>query len=367
MKFSQEDLTFMEMAYSLAEKAKGNTSPNPCVGAVIVNQKKIVGWGYHQEAGQPHAEIIALEKAGQKVKGATLYLTLEPCVHWGRTPPCVDRLIGAGLKRVVISSYDPNPLVYKKGVSRLKRAGIEVITGLLSEKNDKLNEAYNKYILSRKPFVCLKAAISLDGKIATVSGDSRWISSEESRHFVQNLRAEYDAILVGINTIIKDDPLLTIRLPGFSKRNWHRVILDSELRLPLNARLLKDSEGDKIIIFTGKRAPHQKAEILKSSRVEIIRVNSRHGQVDLREVLKELGKREISSLLVEGGAQVLTSFIEQKLADKAFFFLSPKLIGGEKALTPLEGQGVSSISKAIRLKNCRHFSLQQDIIIEGYF
>lgn len=367
MKVSKEDLAFMEMAYSLAEKAKGRTSPNPCVGAVIAKDGKIVGWGYHQEAGQPHAEIIALEKAGRKVKGATLYLTLEPCVHWGRTPPCVDRLVNVGLKRVVISSYDPNPLVYQKGVARLKEAGIEVVAGILADKNEKLNEAYNKYIVSKIPFVCLKVALSLDGKIAAPSGDSRWISSEESRNFVQHLRAEYDAVLVGISTVLQDDPLLTVRLPDVVKKKWFRVILDSGLRFPLEAKMLEKPEDGKIIIFTSQNAPQQKVEALKQKGAEIIQVETDHGLIDLKAALKELGRREISSVLVEGGAKVLTSFIEQKLVDKAFFFISPRLIGGEKALTPFEGQGASSISEAFRLKNIRHFSLKDDIIVEGYF
>lgn len=367
MKIKPEDLAFMEMAYSLAEKAKGRTSPNPCVGAVIVKNGQVVGWGYHQEAGQPHAEVIALEKAGEKAKGATLYLTLEPCVHWGRTPPCVDRLVKVGLKRAVISSFDPNPVVYRKGAARLKQSGIEIVTGILSEKNDLLNESYNKYIQTRTPFVCLKAALSLDGKIATAWGDSRWISSEESRHFVQLLRAEYDAMLVGINTILKDDPLLTVRLPGFSKKRWHRVILDSELRFPLKAKLLEQPDQGKIIIFAGKRASSKKEEFLKNKGAEIIRVNSRKGQINLKAVLKELGRREISSVLVEGGASILTSFIEQQLADKIFAFISPKLIGGEKSLTFFEGQGVATVSNSWRLKKIRHFSIKDDIIIEGYF
>jgi diaminohydroxyphosphoribosylaminopyrimidine deaminase/5-amino-6-(5-phosphoribosylamino)uracil reductase len=367
MKVSQKDLAFMEMAYSLAEKAKGGTSPNPCVGAVIVKDGKIVGYGYHQEAGQPHAEIIALEKAGSKVRGATLYLTLEPCIHWGRTPPCVGRLVNAGLKRVIISSYDPNPIVYQKGVARLREARIEVVTGVLAEKNEILNETYNKYIVSKIPFVCLKVALSLDGKTAAASGDSHWISSKESREFVQHLRAEYDAVLVGINTVLKDDPLLTVRLPGVAKKRWTRVILDSELRFPLEARMLEKPEDGKIIIFSGKEALPPKAEALRQKGVEVVQVKSRHGQIDLKAALRELGQREITSVLVEGGAHVFTSFIEQKLADKAFFFISPKLVGGEKALTPYEGKGVASISEALSLKKVRHFSLKDDIIIEGYF
>jgi len=248
-----EDLEFMEMAYSLAEKARGRTSPNPCVGAVVVKAGRIAGWGYHREAGQPHAEVMALERAGRRARGRTLYLTLEPCVHWGRTPPCVDRLLGAGLKRVVVSAYDPNPLVNKKGVARLRQAGIKVETGLLSHLNLRLNESYVKYITSHLPFVTIKAALSLDGKMAAASGDSRWISCQESRYFVQNLRAEHDAILVGINTILKDDPELTLRLEEASGKKWQRVVLDAYLRLPAEARILKNSEGGLVIILPEER------------------------------------------------------------------------------------------------------------------
>ncbi|NPV83856.1 MAG: bifunctional diaminohydroxyphosphoribosylaminopyrimidine deaminase/5-amino-6-(5-phosphoribosylamino)uracil reductase RibD [Candidatus Aminicenantes bacterium] len=360
------DLEFMEMAYSLAEKARGRTSPNPCVGAVVVKAGKVIGWGYHQEAGKPHAEIIALERAGLRARGATLYLTLEPCVHWGRTPPCVDRLLQSGLKRVVVSAYDPNPLVNRKGVARLRQAGIEVETGLLDHLNLKLNESYIKYISQRVPFVTLKAALSLDGKMAAASGDSRWISSPESRYFVQNLRAEHDAILVGINTILRDDPELTLRLEETSGKKWHRLILDTFLRFPPEARLLRNIRAGLVIIFTGTGVPEDRASSLRQKGAEIIRVPASGGQVDLKAVLEELGRREISSVLVEGGAGVLTSFIQQKLADKVYFFLSPRFIGGEKSPTPFEGRGAETVADALELKKVRHFAIRNDIIVEGY-
>ncbi len=367
MKPSKKDLAFMQMAFSLAEQAKGQTSPNPCVGAVVVKDHRVVGWGYHQEAGQPHAEIIALEKAGAMVKGATLYLTLEPCVHWGKTPPCVDRLVSSGLKRVVIASYDPNPLVYRKGVARLKSSGIEVIAGFFQEKHHRLNEKYEKFVTSRIPFVCLKAALSLDGKIAAASGDSKWISSDESRYFAQNLRAEYDAILVGINTVLKDDPELTVRLDGWKKKKWNRIILDPNLRLPLKARLLKNPTAGQVIVFCSQDAPKSRENKLRQKQAEIIRLRTRGGLINLEEVLRELGFRDISSVLVEGGTRVLTSFLENQLADKVLFFISPKLIGGKKAPGLFEGKGVASVQQAFRLKKISHFVLKNDIIIEGYF
>jgi len=367
MSSPNKDLEFMEMAYSLAEKARGWTSPNPCVGAVVVKAGRVVGWGYHREAGQPHAEIVALERAGLRARGATLYLTLEPCLHWGRTPPCVDRLLGAGLRRVVVSSYDPNPLVNKKGIARLRRAGISVEIGLLDHLNLRLNEAYIKYITSRVPFVTLKAALSLDGKIAAASGDSRWISCPESRYFVQNLRSEHDAILVGINTILRDDPELTLRLEEASGKKWHRVVLDTFLRFPAEARLLKNSKEGRVIIFSGNEVHEKRADRLRKKGADIIRVPAAGGKVDLKAVLKELGRREIASVLVEGGAGVLTSFIQQKLADKVYFFLAPRLIGGEESLTPFEGPGLETVANSLELKNLRHFTIRKDIIVEGYF
>jgi diaminohydroxyphosphoribosylaminopyrimidine deaminase/5-amino-6-(5-phosphoribosylamino)uracil reductase len=367
MKASKKDLALMEMAYSLAEKGRGHTSPNPCVGAVVIKESQVVGWGYHQEAGQPHAEVIALERAGRRAKGATLYLTLEPCVNWGRTPPCVDRLVEAGLKKVIISAYDPNPLVFKRGTARLRAAGIEVVTGILGELNQKLNEAYTKYITLGIPFISLKAALSLDGKLAAASGDSKWISSEESRFFVQNLRAEYDAVLVGINTVLRDDPLLTVRLEGEIKKRWQRIVLDTGLRFPVKARMLEKPEEGRVVIFAGLGVSEKKVRQIKEKGAEVIQVPATSGKVDLKAALQELGRREICSVLVEGGARTLTSFIEAKLADKVYFFLSPKLVGGEKSLTPFEGRGAGTVAEALELKGVRHFSIKNDIIIEGYF
>ncbi|MDD8021366.1 MAG: bifunctional diaminohydroxyphosphoribosylaminopyrimidine deaminase/5-amino-6-(5-phosphoribosylamino)uracil reductase RibD [Acidobacteriota bacterium] len=362
-----QDIALMDMAYSLAEKARGQTSPNPCVGALIVKEGKIVGWGCHQEAGSPHAEIVALDRAGNLARGSTLYLTLEPCIHWGKTPPCADRLVKAGFKQAIISTYDPNPLVYRKGVAKLRAAGIKVVTGVLAEKQARLNETYNKYIVKKIPFVTLKAALSLDGKIAASSGDARWISSDESRRFGQELRAEYDGIITGINTILVDDPLLTVRLEHFVKKRWSRIILDSKLRFPLEARLLKNLEEGKVLIFTSYKSSREKAKRLTEKGAEVICVPERKNRLSLRAILKELGRREIASVLVEGGAGVMTSFLEQKLPDKAFFFISPKLIGGAKAPTMFEGQGAGRVSRATELKNIRTLRLKDDIIIEGYF
>ncbi len=362
-----EDLAFMEMAYGLAEKAKGRSSPNPLVGSLIVKNGAIIGHGYHKEAGEPHAEILALKRAGSRAKGATIYVTLEPCVHWGRTPPCVDALLQAGLKRAVISTYDSNPLVRKKGVRKLRKAGLEVDVGLLAEKNARMNEAYVKYITRKAPFVTLKAALSWDGKIASHTRDSKWISAEKTRDYVHLLRGEFDALMVGINTLLGDDPLLTVRHKNWGSKKIARVILDSTLRFSLKSRILTTLGKGKIVVFAGRKASVRKAEALGRKGVDVIRTGMGRLSGDLPFVLEELGKREISSLLVEGGSRLLTSFIEGGLADKLVLTLSPKLIGGRQAPGFFEGKGITSICEAFTLDKVRIFRLDGDLILEGYF
>jgi len=361
---ARTDLDLMEMAYGLAEKARGRTSPNPCVGAVITKAGAIVGWGFHLEAGLPHAEIIALERAGRKAKGGTIYLTLEPCVHWGRTPPCVDRLLGAGLARAVISAVDPNPLVNGRGLAALAGAGFELTTGLLEERNRRLNEAYLKYIARKTPFVTLKAAVSLDGRIAARSGDSRWVSSADARDYVHLLRGEHDAILVGSGTVLADDPRLTVRHPLWKGKRTFRIVLDPGLRTPLRARILS---GPGVLIFTDRTAPPRKAAALEGKGAEIVRVPGGPEALDLAAVLAELGKREIASLLVEGGSRVHTSFIEAGLADKIILALSPKLIGGRGAVSFFEGEGARTMADALEITDVRSFAAGGDRMIEGYF
>jgi diaminohydroxyphosphoribosylaminopyrimidine deaminase/5-amino-6-(5-phosphoribosylamino)uracil reductase len=361
------DLAFMEMAYGLAEKARGRSSPNPLVGSVIVRDGAIAGHGFHEEAGRPHAEIMALRRAGRRARGGTIYITLEPCVHWGRTPPCVDSLISAGLERAVISAWDPNPLVHRKGVRRLKEAGLDVSVGLLGEKNARLNEVYIKYITRGIPFVTLKAAVSLDGRIASRTGDSRWISAAGTREYIHLLRGEYDALMVGINTLLRDDPLLTVRHPNWAGKKIARVILDSKLRFPLSARMLSTVAQGRIIVFTRAGAPAAKAEALEKNGIEVVFVREALENGGLEDVLRELGRREIAGLLVEGGSRIETNFIERKLADKIVLTLSPKLIGGREARGFLEGEGVGKALDALALRNLRSFRLGDDLILEGYF
>ena len=361
------DLTYMEMAYGLAEKARGLTSPNPVVGAVVVRNNAVVGHGFHEKAGKPHAEILALGMAGRSAKGATLYLTLEPCVHWGRTPPCVDTVIAVGLKRAVVSAVDPNPLVHTRGIRRLKEAGLDVSAGLLEERNSGLNEAYAKYITRKIPFVTLKAALTLDGKIACRTGDSKWISSAGTRDYIHLLRGEHDAIMIGVNTLVADDPRLTVRHPNWGGKEIVRVILDSRLRFPLTAKILSTLRRGRILVFAGHGAPAAKARGLEARGVEVVLPGGRKKSWDLPDVLAELGRREIASLIVEGGSRLFTSFVENGLADKAVLTYAPRLIGGTAAPGFIGGKGAAKVGNGQALKRTRSFSIEDDIILEGYF
>jgi len=361
-----QDTAYLEMAYALAEKALGRASPNPYVGALVVKNETIVGFGYHEGAGKPHAEIVALGRAGGRAEGATLYVTLEPCVHWGRTPPCAEAVIRAKPRRVVVSALDPNPLVFKKGVAKLKRAGIEIRVGLLEERNRLLNEHYMKSITQKIPFVTLKAALSLDGKMATKKSDSRWISSKVAREYVHLLRGEYDAIMIGSGTILQDDPRLTVRHPNWPDKKLLRVILDPGLRFPLRAQMLSGLGRGGILIFTDLKASSQKKSALERKGAEVIRVPGTSSELDLGEVLSRLGGREVTSVLVEGGGRLATSLLDKKLVDKVFLTISPRLIGGEKAVAFYAGRGADRIRETLRLERFSVFMLGDDIIAEGY-
>lgn len=363
-----EDLNYLHLAYALAEKARGLTLPNPLVGAVVVKNGTIIGYGYHRGPGHPHAEIIALEMAAERVEGACLYLTLEPCVHWGKTPPCVETLVKVPWQRIVISAYDPNPIVYQKGVAYLQEHGYKVEIGLLEEKNKKLNEAYYKFMTSRIPFVCLKTAASLDGKIATRTFSSQWISSPLSRDYSQLLRGEHQAVMVGIGTILQDDPLLTVRHPQWPHKTITRVIVDSHLKFPPGAKMLSTLDQGKIIIFTTSKAPEKYRRYLENKGVQIISFKpDKKGRVPLKKILEWLGEHHIANLLVEGGGKLIASFLEEKLADKIILFLAPKLIGGRTAPSLFPGEGAVNLQEALCLRDISTFHLENDIIIEGYF
>jgi diaminohydroxyphosphoribosylaminopyrimidine deaminase/5-amino-6-(5-phosphoribosylamino)uracil reductase len=360
----ERDLAFLSMASALAEKALGFTHPNPHVGAVIVRSGTIVGTGFHKAVGAPHAEIAALNRAGRKARGATLYVTLEPCVHWGRTPPCKEAVLAAGIKRVVVAGIDPNPIIRGRGVRRLRAAGIAV--DVAEGAGPLFNEMYVKYIVTKKPFVTLKAALSLDGKLATRTGETRWISSPAAREYAHLIRSENDAILVGDKTVRADDPSLTIRPPGGSVKKILRVVLDPELRTPPDAKLLSNPNRGGVLLYAHEGASSARKKRLLRRGAEVVVLPGRGPELDLRRVLEDLGQREIAGLLVEGGGQVAAGFLDARLVDKVFLFFSPRLIGGAKAVSLYAGTGAGPLADALRLNRLSTFRLGGDFCLEGY-
>ena len=358
-----DDERWMKRVLRLAEKGRGRTSPNPMVGAILVKDGRAVGDGYHAKAGEPHAEIIALRKAGEEAKEATLYLNLEPCTHYGKTPPCAPVVIEAGVRRAVIGMEDPNPLVKGRGVEALKRAGLDVDVGILEKECRRLNEAFCKYILNKEPFLILKVAATLDGKIATRKGESHWISGEASRRFVHRLRDQVDGVIVGIGTVLKDDPMLTARVKG--GKDSYRIILDSRLRIPENAKVIEIFPS-RTIIATTELAPGEKVERLEKKGVRVLILDSKKGRVDLKLCLLKLGEMGMISLLVEGGSQLNGSFLDEGLIDKIFLFLSPKLIGDPQALGIFGGHGVISLKEATPLNELKVRRIGKDLLLEGY-
>lgn len=353
---------YMDLALKNAMAMKGQTDPNPLVGSVIVNDNRIVGVGAHLKAGEPHAEIHALRMAGEKAKGGTIYVTLEPCSHYGRTGPCAVAIVEAGIKKVVIATLDPNPIVAGNGVKILKDAGIEVVIGVREEEAKKMNEVFNKFIVEKKPFITLKAAITMDGKIATHTSDSKWITAEEAREDVHRLRNHHTGILVGVNTVIKDNPSLTTRI--LNGRNPIRIILDSELNIPMDSKVVTDGEAETWI-FTSNQYDAIKAEILKTKGIKIFPTNSNR-TVDVHEVVSALGENSIASVLIEGGGSVSFSFLQQRLVDKMVLYMAPKLIGGANAPTFLEGTGFDKMEDAVELADLSVETIGKDFKFIGY-
>ncbi|MCQ6267090.1 bifunctional diaminohydroxyphosphoribosylaminopyrimidine deaminase/5-amino-6-(5-phosphoribosylamino)uracil reductase RibD [Fictibacillus sp. WQ 8-8] len=354
---------YMRLALDNARAMKGQTDPNPMVGAVIVNDNRIVGIGSHLKPGEPHAEIHAIRMAGEKTIGGTIYVTLEPCSHHGRTGPCAKAIVKAGLKTVVIASLDPNPLVSGRGVAILKEAGIEVITGVLERESQTMNEVFNKFIVQKRPFVTTKSAVTLDGKISTYTSDSKWITSEEARTDVHHIRNENMAILVGVNTVIKDDPELSTRIPN--GRNPIRVILDSTLRIPLESKVVQDGKAESWI-FTTERASAEKRKELENAGVSVFVTKSPGDQVNPVEVVDLLGEKLISSLMIEGGGAVIASFLQHQLVDKMVVYMAPKLVGGSLAPTFLEGTGIEKMSDAVELRDLSVEKTGKDFKFTGY-
>jgi diaminohydroxyphosphoribosylaminopyrimidine deaminase/5-amino-6-(5-phosphoribosylamino)uracil reductase len=360
---ARDDEQWMKRAIRLAEKGRGRTSPNPMVGAVLVKKGIVVGEGYHARAGEAHAEIIALRKAREEARGSTLYINLEPCTHYGRTPPCVPVIIEAGVRRVVIGIEDPNPLIKAKGLESLAKAGLEVKVGILEKECRRLNEAFYKYILKREPFVILKAAATLDGKIATRDGESKWISGETSRRFVHRLRDQVDGVVVGIDTVLQDDPMLTARVKG--GRDPFRIVLDSRLRIPEEAKVIK-ADPSKAIIATTELAARDRRQRLEKMGAQILVLDSEHERVSLKPLLSKLVEMGMMSLLLEGGSQINGSFLDEGLIDKFLLFLSPKMIGDDQAIGIFGGKGVTHLKDAVPLRELRVRRIGGDILIEGY-
>jgi diaminohydroxyphosphoribosylaminopyrimidine deaminase/5-amino-6-(5-phosphoribosylamino)uracil reductase len=357
------DEYYMKLALSLARKGLGKTSPNPMVGAVIVKRGRIIGRGYHRRFGGPHAEIEAIKAAKGNINGSTLYVTLEPCCHTGKkTPPCLDTLLKYDLKRVVIGTIDPNLQVNGRSVKALQKKRIDTKVGVLEEECRKLNEVYFKYIQTERPFVTLKFAQTLDGRIATQTGDSKWISSDKSLQWAHKLRSQHDAVMIGVGTVLKDDPQLTVRLTR--GRNPVRVVADSRLRTPLGAQILKKQEIAPTIIATTKRADLEKQIAVKALGVDVmVLLEDREGEVNLSELLKKLGQRNISSILVEGGATTITSFIRQGLVDKMVVIIAPKILG--RGLEAVGDLGIREVSRSLKLSFDKVYRKGEDLIIEA--
>lgn len=361
--FLSYDEKYMRLAMQLAGNAIGRTSPNPLVGAVIVKDNRVVGCGWHRKAGTPHAEVHALNQAGELAQGADVYVTLEPCAHYGKTPPCAKALVEAKVKNVYGGLLDVNPKVAGKGFKILEDAGIHVEYGFLQDELRKQNEVFFKWIEHKKPFIVLKAAMTLDGKIATATGQSKWITNEISRAYGYKLRDIYDGIMVGINTVIEDNPMLTARVDG--GKNPIRIVVDSSLRIDINANVVQDKSA-KTIVATTDKADKDKILKLQAQDVDVIVVDKdENDKVDIEKLLDILGQQNICSILVEGGATLSGSFVAKKLVDKVYFFIAPKIIGGKEAKTPVAGTGILNLQEALSLKDIQIEKLKEDILIIG--
>lgn len=366
VRVAEADQIWMRRALDLAARARGRTSPNPMVGAVLVKDGQLIGEGFHAYAGSDHAEVAALRDAGPAARGATLYVSLEPCCHYGRTPPCVEQILQAGIRRVVAACEDPNPAVSGKGIAALRAAGLSVDVGVLAEEAERLNEAFFTHVRTGRPFVTLKVAASLDGKIATQTGESRWITGESARRRVHQLRNEMDAVLVGIGTVLRDDPLLTTRLGIVDQRDPIRVVVDNLARLPLRAKAVNRASTAPTILAVSQMAPRTKLEALEREGVQVIVVESSPRRVSLERLIEALGKRGILSVMIEGGAEINASALREGIVDKVLVFLAPILIGGKSTPTAVGGDGIESLTQAVRLRDVRIERFDGDILVEGY-
>ncbi len=358
------DERFMRRALELAERARGLTSPNPLVGAVVVRDGVVVGEGFHRAAGSAHAEIEALAAAGARARGATLYVTLEPCVHRGRTPPCVPAVVAAGIRRVVAAVADPNPLVDGRGVAALRAAGVEVVTGILEAEAVRQNRVFFTAVRQGRPHVTLKGAITLDGKIADLHGASQWITGEEARREAHRLRREADAVVVGVGTVLRDDPRLDVRLDPPWPREPYRVVLDSQARTPTTARLISAGTPARALVAVGEAAAPDRVRALEQAGATVVRCRTRDGRVDPAAVLAELARREVRAVLVEGGAEIHAAFLDAGVVDRVVVFVAPRLLGGRSA-TPLVGGPGRALKDAVPLGALSVRPVGDDLVIEA--
>ncbi|ALG47940.1 bifunctional diaminohydroxyphosphoribosylaminopyrimidine deaminase/5-amino-6-(5-phosphoribosylamino)uracil reductase RibD [Clostridium perfringens] len=360
------DEFFMKKALELARKGEGYVNPNPLVGAVIVKDGEIIGQGYHEFFGGNHAEINAINSSIKSTEGATIYVTLEPCCHYGKTPPCIEAIIKNKFKRVVVGTLDPNPLVSGKSIKILRESGIEVKVGVLEKECIRLNEIFNFYIKENRPFIALKWAMTLDGKIATKEFKSKWITNKKSREFVHSLRNKYSSIMVGINTVLKDNPDLRCRLNKNKEleRKHFRIVLDSKLRIPLDSEILKNQNESKTLIFTTNKKDKIKNEKLKDIGIEVIEVNLDEGKININQVLECLKEKNIDSVLIEGGGNLNFTFLENKKVNKIYAFVAPKVFGGKNAITPVEGEGIRNVLDAFEFPEVNLKNFDKDILIE---
>ena len=358
MPFSKQDERFMRRALALACRGLGKTSPNPAVGAVLVRSGRVIGEGWHRRAGGPHAEVFAL-RGVKNSRGATLYVTMEPCCTWGKTPPCTDAIIAAGVKRVVVAALDPNPKHDGRGLKVLRRAGIRVESGLLAEEATVMNKAFNKWVTTGIPFVTAKAAMSLDGKIATRTGDSKWITSKAARRVAHAMRAQVDAVMVGANTVIRDDPQLTVRHGVHGKQPW-RVVVDARGRTPTTAKLYSVTHRRRTLVLTTKLAPVRWRRHLALLGIDVVVVNKSVGRVDLQAALRVLGEIDVSSVLVEGGGELLGSFFDARMVDEVALFYAPVVIGGHDAVMVVAGEGAATVARAVRIRDCHWRQIGKD-------
>jgi diaminohydroxyphosphoribosylaminopyrimidine deaminase / 5-amino-6-(5-phosphoribosylamino)uracil reductase len=356
------DESYIRLAVEIARKGMGNVSPNPLVGCVIIKNDRIIGAGYHEQYGGPHAEINAINSANESVEGSTLYLNLEPCSHHGKTPPCVDKIIECKIARVVIGTMDMNPLVSGDGIKKLKAAGIEVKVGILEKECIELNKFFFKFITKKIPFVSLKAAVTLDGKIADKYGDSKWISSAASRRYVHQLRSKYDAVLIGTGTAIKDNPSLTVRL--IEGRNPKRIILDSGLKLNFTQNLMINNSDKKLYIITSKQnAGKPKIKTLENRGIKVIFVKEgADGRLSLKNILRELAKIQVASVLIEGGGEIFSSFIKANLFDEILLFIAPKMLG--EGIPVIGDLGIKNMKKSYKLKINETERIGDDVLME---